>query len=120
MIDTAVTRWNQTGTYATHRRNPASWRTGVALASVASLSGIGAVSWPNEVSGAVVTLVWDRHGRALVPQSPDDEVSFKPRTPFGARLRALRQRAIAEGMRLLTADEVDAQVAAMRAGRHVA
>jgi hypothetical protein len=36
--------------------------------------------------------------------------SFKPRTEFGKKLQQLRNRAIAEGMRLKSCDEILAEI----------
>ena len=48
-----------------------------------------------------------------------EQESWAPRTPLGQRLNELRQQFIAEGGKLLTADEVAAEVR-QRRGRHFA
>jgi hypothetical protein len=40
--------------------------------------------------------------------------SFKPRTEFGKKLQLLRNRAIAEGMRLKSCDEILAEIGTER------
>lgn len=44
----------------------------------------------------------------------DDEPRFEPRTPLGRKLWALRQQIVASGAPLLTADEIDAELAEQR------
>jgi hypothetical protein len=41
---------------------------------------------------------------------------FQPKTPLGKRLLALREQHIANGGKLLTEDELDAEVAERRGG----
>lgn len=48
-----------------------------------------------------------------------EQESWVPRTPLGRRLKELRQRFIAEGGKLLTPDEVAAEVRDRR-GKHFA
>ena len=45
-----------------------------------------------------------------------DDVEFVPATKFGRRLLELRRRAIAEGQRLLTREELEREVAERRGG----
>ena len=42
---------------------------------------------------------------------------FEPRTPLGRKLWALRQQIIASGIPLLTAEEIDAEIAEQRGER---
>jgi hypothetical protein len=55
-------------------------------------------------------LYMERERRHTAPESDD----FLPETDFGRELWALRRKAIAEGMALLSGDEIAAEIAAGR------
>uniref|UniRef100_B8HKS4 Uncharacterized protein n=1 Tax=Cyanothece sp. (strain PCC 7425 / ATCC 29141) TaxID=395961 RepID=B8HKS4_CYAP4 len=46
------------------------------------------------------------------------EPEFVPQTPLGKKLWEIRQRAIAEGMQLLTEEELEQELAERRGGYH--
>lgn len=53
--------------------------------------------------------------KQLKEPSPSEESdTFQPRTPLGRRLWEIRQRHIAKGGRLLSWDEIDAQLGERR------
>jgi hypothetical protein len=54
--------------------------------------------------------------RAVEKKRVVKEFDFKPKTELGKRLWAIRQRAIAEGMKLLNADELEKEILERRAG----
>lgn len=55
---------------------------------------------------------------ATTPTSTDSSnEAFEARTPLGRKLWALRQQIIASGTPLLTADEIDAELAEQRSER---
>jgi hypothetical protein len=47
-------------------------------------------------------------------KSPNTKEEFRPQTPLGQRLWSIRQRAIAEGMQLLTESELEQELAERR------
>lgn len=49
-------------------------------------------------------------------QSLKPEPEFEPQTPLGKKLWEIRQRAIAEGMKLLTEEELEQELAERRGG----
>lgn len=49
-------------------------------------------------------------------QSLKSQPEFVPQTPLGKRLWEIRQRAIAEGMKLLTEEELEQELAERRGG----
>jgi hypothetical protein len=49
-------------------------------------------------------------------QSLQPEPEFAPQTPLGKKLWEIRQRAIAEGMKLLTEEELEQELAERRGG----
>jgi hypothetical protein len=64
----------------------------------------------NESSGDAVA-----HGPAPTPASAaTGNEEFVPRTPLGRKLWALRQQIIASGTPLLTAEEIEAELADQR------
>jgi len=54
--------------------------------------------------------------RAIKKKRVVKDFEFKPKTELGKRLWAIRQRAIAEGMKLLNADELEKEILERRAG----
>lgn len=58
-----------------------------------------------------------RPGPRLADAAAITYLPSEPASTLGARLRAIRERAIAKGMRLLTAEEIIAEVARMRGER---
>jgi hypothetical protein len=50
----------------------------------------------------------------VVPAHELSKANFVPKTSFGKRLMALREAALAEGMRLLTTEEIQDEVARRR------
>jgi hypothetical protein len=54
--------------------------------------------------------------RAIKKKRVVKDFDFKPKTELGKRLWAIRQRAIAEGMKLLNADELEKEILERRAG----
>jgi hypothetical protein len=56
-------------------------------------------------------------GQVLVRLRITDSEAYQPRTPLAEKLMALRRQAIDKGMRLLTWDEVDAEVRRRRGDR---
>jgi len=56
-------------------------------------------------------------GQVLIRLRIADSETYQPRTPLGRKLMALRRQAIDKGMRLLTWDEVDAEVKRRRGDR---
>jgi hypothetical protein len=64
--------------------------------------------------------------RELTPEAQDQvlqlakslkpEPEFVPQTPLGKKLWEIRQRAIAEGMKLLTEEELEKELAERRGG----
>jgi hypothetical protein len=55
-------------------------------------------------------VVIEREQRNIAPEGGD----FEPETDFGRELWALRRKALAEGMTLLSGDEIAAEIAAGR------
>ncbi len=53
-------------------------------------------------------------GRQEVPPCLEE---FKPKTAFGKELWAMRRKALAEGMRLMTNEEILAEIESRRYGR---
>jgi hypothetical protein len=51
------------------------------------------------------------------PERPSDPDDFAPETAFGKELWALRQKAVAEGMSLISNDEILAEIESRRYGR---
>jgi hypothetical protein len=49
-------------------------------------------------------------------RSSTDGITFRPKTELGSELWALRQKIVASGQPLLTADEIDREVTRRRGG----
>ena len=57
-----------------------------------------------------------KKNRASKSKQVAKDFSFTPRTELGRDLRAIRQRAIAEGMKLLNPDELEREILSRRGG----
>lgn len=51
------------------------------------------------------------------PEQPLDNEEYVPKTDFGKKLWALREKALAEGMTLMSNEEILAEIEARRYGR---